>query len=486
MSIIATAVGIPLVLIAVVVGFFIIQSGTTSATELAPSNVNTQIKEDGSAQVTWETGQDTLAVLEYGVAKDALDEVAFSELETTSHTVTLSSLKPNTTYYFQIRSGDTVYDNGGALWEFQSSASSASPSEKPLPSLSESPSNSSTVSPSATIAPTPNPTASPSVILTPSGSPTPTATISATLTPTPASACKSNNCTTILQSLGSLCTTQDYIRCLMNANITVTQGATNTPTPTPISAAIKSSCAINSFQSNSCTSWIWDSMSAKDKSCSDTFTKYFVQCKNTSFTSSDPATWYCNKTVTSNQLTLPCDTAPTPAPGQSIFCRVRAETSLGGSENATDWIYTNGSCSSYGNVSSVNNCKIGYVQQNQCGKWNWSLNNATDPQCANPLDHYRVQCTSNGIFTTPGATTPTPYWYCNTTSTTNSLDMPCGNAITPVNGETTTCRVRPEDTYGTDSHAGSWATTTATCPTSTPTPSNTPTPTNTLTPTPTV
>jgi hypothetical protein len=479
MSIIATAVGIPVVLAAVVMGFFIIQGGTTSASELAPSNVDIQTKEDGTAVITWETGQDSLAVLEYGLSPEALNEVAFSELETTFHNINLNALEPNTTYYFQIRSGDTVYDNGGSLWEFQSSEKTTAPTEAPFPVVSgapaETPPVSPVASPSATIAPTPSLIASPSATLTPAGSPTPTATISATLTPTPADVCKSNNCVSILQQLGSFCNTQHYVQCLMNANVTITQGATNTPSPTPISSAVKSACAINSFQSNSCSSWSWDDMTSKEKTCSDTFTKYFVQCKGNSWESEDATTWYCNKTVTSNQLSLPCDTAPTPAPGQSIFCRVRAETEVGGDTNATDWIYTNGSCSSYANLSSVSNCQIGYVQQNTCGSWNWSLNDETDPQCVAAFDHYKVQCTSNGILTTPGATTPTPYWYCNTTSTTTSLDLPCGNAITPANGAVSTCRVRPEDAYGTDSHAGDWVTTSATCPTSTPTPTTAPT-----------
>ncbi len=474
------------VLVAAAIGiFFMVQGTSTQASEDAPQNVSIQTLDATNATVSWETGKETIAVIEYGTAADAstFNEFAFSEIETTSHSVNLSSLEPNTTYFFQIRIGDEIYDNGGSFWTITTAPGGdleGSPTLAPTgPIISPPESITPSASISATIVPTPSISASISATLTPTrtGSPTPTATISATLTPTPStssSVCVSNNCTTILQSLGAVCTTQDYVRCLLGANVTITQGATKTPTPTPLSSSVKSACAINSFQANSCTSWIWDDMTTKEKTCSDVFTKYFVQCQSTSFTSSDPATWYCNKTVTSNQLTLPCDTGPTPPPGQAIFCRVRAESAVGGAENATDWIYTNSSCSTFSSVSSVANCQINYLQQNVCGTWNWSLSNPNDPLCTDAIDHYFLQCTSNGIFAAPAALTPTPYWYCNNTSTTSYLDMPCDNAITPADGATLTCRVRAEDAQGTDAHAGDWVTTSATCPTSTPTPTTAP------------
>jgi len=470
------------VLIAASIGiFFMVQGTSTQASEDVPQNVSIQTRDATSATVSWETGKETIAVVEYGTAADAntFNEFAFSEIETTTHNVNLTSLEPNTTYFFQIRIGDEIYDNGGSFWTITTppggdleGSPTLSPDD-PIISAPVSITPSATIS--ATIVPTPSISASISATLSPTltGSPTPTATISATLSPTPStssSVCTSNNCTTILQSLGAVCTTQDYVRCLLGANVTITQGATNTPTPTPLSSSVKSACAINSFQANSCTSWIWDDMTAKEKTCSDVFTQYFVQCQSTSFESSDPSIWYCNKTVTSNQLTLPCDTAPTPPPGQAIFCRVRAESAIGGVANATDWIYTNSSCSTFSSVSAVTNCKINYLQQNVCGSWNWSLNNPNDPLCTDALDHYFLQCTNNGLFSAPASLTPTPYWYCNNTTTDRFLDMPCDNSNAPGDGDPITCRVRPEDAQGTDSHAGDWVTTSVVCPTSTPTP----------------
>lgn len=476
-----------LVLAIAIGGFFMIQGGISSqASEEAPLNVNIQSIDAGKTSVSWETGKNTIGVVEYGKSTDpqSFTEFAFSENESMSHAVTISPLESNTTYYFQIRIGDQVFNNGGSYWSFKTPAgdsSSITPTQTPTitePSQTITPSISETLSPSPSTSITTSPSVTLAITPTTSGSPTPTATISATLTPTPTTAssiCLSNNCSTILQSLGKQCRTQDYVRCLLGVNVTITQAVTKTPTPTPLDASIKSTCAINSFQANSCTSWIWEDMLTKEQKCQDVFTQYFVQCKGTSWSSNDSAYWYCNERVTSNQLTIPCANAPTPAPGQSIFCRVRAEGANGGDANATSWIYTNSSCSTYSSLSGVQNCQVNYLQQNLCGSWNWSLKNPNDPQCLSALDHYFLQCTSNGLFSAPAALTPTPYWYCNTTTTSRYLDMPCDNSLAPADGAAITCRVRPEDAYSTDAHAGDWVTTSVICPTSTPTPTPEPT-----------
>jgi hypothetical protein len=243
-------------------------------------------------------------------------------------------------------------------------------------------------------------------------------------------------------------------------------------------------CKLNTLQANSCTSWTWDSMSDKVKTCSDTFTKYFVQCKSSSFTSSDSSTWYCNETQSTNSISLPCAGAPTPAAGQQVFCRVRGENETGGNSNATDWIYGDASCTSY-NSSNIDDCAITYLQSHNCKSWIWDLVNNQSTKCKAAFSKYFFQCTTNGNFAYV-TTTPTPaMWYCNTTSTTHYLDLPCYNAPTPADGADMTCRVRAEDAYGGTGHSTNWTTTTITCPTSTPTPSITATPTNTPTPTPT-
>ncbi|PJC32695.1 hypothetical protein CO051_02720 [Candidatus Roizmanbacteria bacterium CG_4_9_14_0_2_um_filter_39_13] len=485
------------VLIAASIGiFFMIQGNPTEASEEAPQNVSIQTIDPNNARVSWETGKDTIAVVEYGTTADAtsFSEFAFSEVETTSHDVNLSSLEPNTTYFFQIRVGSEVYDNGGSYWTLTTPPEEEiDVSISPDPSVSTSPSPESSITPtatisatptatiSATIVPTPSIVASPSAVLTPtiSGSPTPISTISATLTPQPgvtSAVCTSDNCTTILQSLGTSCTTQDYVRCLLGANVTTTPAATNTPTPTPLSSALKSQCKIDYLQSNSFSSWTWDDLATKEEECSTTFSRYFLQCKGTSWDSTDPAPWYCNETLTSSSMDLPCGTAPTPVPGQSVFCRVRAEADVGGSVNATEWTY--GSTERPKISGDDANCGIDYVQGNTCYSWIWDYDYQKDPRCADKFDHYFLQCTDDGIFNSSST------WYCNITSEDHYLDLPCYNAVVPGDGMPITCRVRAEDGYGVDTHVTSWSSGTSICPTSTPTP--TPSPTNTPTNTPTL
>ncbi len=490
--IIGVALGIPVIL-GIIYGLFVLlqQSAITSrASEEAPSNVVIAPTEDNKVKVQWNTGVDTSAIVEYGTTANsaAMNKVAISETATTNHSVDISELEPGT-YYFQIRVGDKVYDNDGLFWTFtipDPNAETTEPSVEPSPEEAIS------------VVPTPTQEASLSATIEPSP-------IEGDITPTTnpvSSICTSTNCSQIQSNLGSLCSTQDYLKCIFANGSTTTSSSTptitKTPTPTGnnaatptnatsstvVSAGLKKFCKPTYLQANSCSSWRWSPMSDIDDQCTDTFTKYFVQCKNTSFESSSAATWYCNKTVTSSDLTLPCDNAPTPAAGQKIYCRVRAETAAGGTVNATEWIYKDSTCPAY-NSGNIQECEIPYLQSNNCRSWIWGLNNSTNPTCAAAFSKYFFQCTDNGNFAML-TTTPTPrWWFCNTTSEDHFLGLPCYNAPTPADGAEITCRVRAEDSYGGDDHSTAWVYRTDTCPTSTPTPSITATPTLTHTPTPT-
>lgn len=494
MIMISIAVAIP-VIIGIVYGVYILLQQTaitTRANEEAPANVVIEPTEDNTVQVKWNTGVETSAILEYGSTPNAgaLTKVAISETASTNHSVDINELDPGT-YYFQIRIGEKIYDNDGLFWSFTIPDKTTEQEEA---------TDSAVLTPdvSITIVPTPIQEATDSAEIT--VVPTPQ-------TPAPPSICSSTNCSQIQSNLGTLCSTQDYLKCIFtngNTTTTSTPAATRTPTPTgnnaptptnattktEVNTAMKKFCKPTYFQANSCSSWSWSSMADIDEKCSDTFTKYFVQCKNTSFTSSGASTWYCNKTVTSADITLPCDAAPTPAAGQDVYCRVRAETAEGGSATSTDWVYTSSNCSAY-NTGNIQECEIPYLQSNNCRSWIWGLNNNTNPKCAAAFSKYFFQCTDNGNFAML-TTTPTPrWWFCNTLSEEHFLGFPCYNAATPADGQDITCRVRAEDSYGGDDHSTAWVYRSDTCPTSTPTPtltptgSNTPTPTFTSTPTPT-
>lgn len=483
---IAASVGIPLLIAIIIMTFFLIQGTATEANEEAPMNINASATDAQNAQVSFQTGKETIAVVEYGMSPDSMTEVSFGNLEATDHSFSIAGLQPNTTYYFRIRSGENVYDDGGSPWTFTTPAGEGTEvdPDNPFPSLEVG-------SDSANLSPTKTATSSPSIVPTPilsaspSGSvtyyPTPEATPSGTtlpITTTPVSSCQATtDCTSILKTLGTQCTTQDYVKCLIGANLSPTSAVSVSPTVTPVSAETKNACKMSYLQPNSCSSWIWNDVLTQSQTCEDTYTKYFVQCKSTSWDSNDPATWYCNETMTTNQLSLPCATAPSPAPGQSVFCRVRAETDNGGTESATDWIYSASACPQI--TGDDPECNIDYVQGNSCTSWIWDFDYQKDPRCSDKFDHYFLQCTDDGAFNS------TSFWYCNTTTTDHYQDLPCYNAAIPGDGMPITCRVRAEDGYGETSHVSSWSTGSSVCPTSTPTPTYTPTPTNTPTSTPT-
>ncbi|MBP9691475.1 fibronectin type III domain-containing protein [Candidatus Woesebacteria bacterium] len=482
---IAAAIVIPLVLAGIIAGFFLIQGTISNAGEEAPIGVSASVAPTGEALITFDTAKESTPTVRYGLSPDALTEVAVGDFDSVTHAISIKNLEPNTTYYYSIEIGTELFDNDGALWTFATTASeNAAVSPDPIPSIevaAASGTPSPTASVSATIIPTPS-IASPAASITPKVSGSPTPSVSGTITPaatvaTSSSVCKSNNCVSILSYLGTQCSTQDYVKCIQNVNITITQAPTNSPTPTPVSAELKAACGINYLQPNTCTDWIWDDVSAKSIDCANTFPQYFVQCKNSSWDEPDTGTWYCNERVSTNSLTLPCAAAPTPVPGQSTYCRVRAETQEGGDANSTDWVYTSSSC---GRIDGDDvNCEINYVQANSCTSWIWDFDYQKDPRCNTKFDHYFMQCTDDGLFDSNS------FWYCNMTMTDHYNDLPCFNAAIPGDGMPITCRIRAEDNYGTDEHSTSWASGSSICPTSTPTPTPSPTPTETPTPTPT-
>lgn len=469
-----------LTIVGIVVYVFVLQSPTTQASSETPQNVQVQKAEPDKASVAWTTDTEAVSSIEYGTAPDPskFQSLPVSGSPSTQHNVDLSALEPDTTYYFQIRLGETIYDNDGQYWTFTTNATTETDGTQPDTAVSP--------SGGVSIVPTPTKSASASASVTPSTTPAD----DATPTPSSESVCDSTDCAEIQDNLGTLCSTQDYVRCVYeNGEVTTTPGDTDTTvtdspetTTYPVTEANKSLCKSSFIQANNCTSWSWESMTNKDKVCADTYTRFFVQCKSNSFNSNDAATWYCNETTTDSSITLPCGSAPTPAAGQSVFCRIRAENDEGGASNSTDWIYGSTACSAY-STSNISACAIKYLQSNECRSWIWDLVNSEDATCKAAFSKYFLQCTSNGNFALT-TTTPTPaFWYCNTTSTDHYLDFPCFNAVTPVDAAPITCRVRAEDAYGGDSHSTAWTTTAVNCPTSTPTPSITATPTLTFTPT---
>jgi len=204
--------GIILFIIIVILGF---QIFGTRAADLEPRDVTIADITQNSATVSWTTGVETQAVIEYGTSPTALNFFAPEATRTKEHKIELTLLSPATTYYFQIRINDKKYDNGGVPWTFTTKGTQAtqtSQSPSPTPTTAE-------------ITPTPTPIQVLEIKNT-----TPTRAIVS---------CNETDCERIKLNLGKGCTTQDYFRCLnkttpvskLTPTPTVTATASATPTP---------------------------------------------------------------------------------------------------------------------------------------------------------------------------------------------------------------------------------------------------------------
>lgn len=124
-------------------------SGAAGGSEPKGVNVQADVK---SATITWQTEKDVQGIVEYGTTPASLLLRALETQPTKVHRVALSPLKENTTYYFRIRVGETIYDNGGIPYSFKTQSTGAAvptsgPTSAPTPT-------SRPISPTVTPAPT--------------------------------------------------------------------------------------------------------------------------------------------------------------------------------------------------------------------------------------------------------------------------------------------------------------------------------------------
>jgi hypothetical protein len=90
----------------------IFMSGATSDVE--PTNVVAVSSEDGkTVTITWTSEKESVAKIEYGTTAASLVLMTADSVATKSHSLTLNQLRPATNYYYRIRIGDEIFDNGG-------------------------------------------------------------------------------------------------------------------------------------------------------------------------------------------------------------------------------------------------------------------------------------------------------------------------------------------------------------------------------------
>jgi len=136
---------------------------TSRASDAKPQNLGITAITQNSAKVAWSTDQENQVVIEYGTSPTSLTFFAPEAVKTKSHSVELNLLTAATTYYFQIKSGDQIYDNGGVPWTFTTlSESDVAPTPEPTtagddllttPTVSEAPVASATATPRPTVNP---------------------------------------------------------------------------------------------------------------------------------------------------------------------------------------------------------------------------------------------------------------------------------------------------------------------------------------------
>lgn len=122
---IPTLIGIIVLLVGTFAGVFFLRTSQVfkigaSATE-TPKDIRTSNLSDTSATISWITEGATTDFISWGETQTGLSKVA-NESDTNqkfqTHSITLTALKPDTTYFYKINSEGTNFDNNGIPWQF--------------------------------------------------------------------------------------------------------------------------------------------------------------------------------------------------------------------------------------------------------------------------------------------------------------------------------------------------------------------------------
>jgi len=122
---IPTILGIVILLVGTFAGVFFLgmrQIFKVGAdTSVAPQDIRTSNVSDNTATISWTTDKESANFINWGESSNSLNKI---EKETdddkkfSTHSVTISGLKPNTKYFYKINSDGENFDNKGIPWEF--------------------------------------------------------------------------------------------------------------------------------------------------------------------------------------------------------------------------------------------------------------------------------------------------------------------------------------------------------------------------------
>ncbi len=126
---IPTILGIVILLVGTFAGVFFLNMNQVfqigADTEATPQDIRTSNISDSSATISWSTAKETADFILWG---DSANNTTKIEKETENdqkffnHSINLTGLKPNTTYFFKINADGTSYDNKSIPWQFTTGA----------------------------------------------------------------------------------------------------------------------------------------------------------------------------------------------------------------------------------------------------------------------------------------------------------------------------------------------------------------------------
>lgn len=119
-----TIIGLAVLVVGVVAGVFLVQSGQVFRLRASPEETPQQVRitniRDTSFTVSWVTEQETIGFLSYGRSA-SLGQTANDDQNPNTpslvHHVTVSALSSNTTYFFKVGSGKNLFDNDGKPYQ---------------------------------------------------------------------------------------------------------------------------------------------------------------------------------------------------------------------------------------------------------------------------------------------------------------------------------------------------------------------------------
>lgn len=135
---IPTIIGIIILALGLVSGVLLIENQQLfrlgAEPNINPKDIRISNISDSSLTITWTTDKSVQGFLLWGNSQNSTNKTAFSTtgLENFIHSVTLTSLSPETSYHFKINSGGFEFDNDGIAWQIKTAPTLTSPTESSL------------------------------------------------------------------------------------------------------------------------------------------------------------------------------------------------------------------------------------------------------------------------------------------------------------------------------------------------------------------